>query len=606
MLFIFAKKMIKKYRQVLMYGVIGGSAALLDVVAFYVLYTHLNFDPTLATVVSVGMATIYSFILNAFHNFRVKDMLAARMGLFLGVSFLGLALSALIIHQLTSGHDMNGNIAKIISLPPIVLIQYLLNANITFKKFNKKKPSESAVPIKTAPPIDSFSDGLASGESAQKIAVVGAGFTGLVTAYQLAKKGYRVDIIERSSDVGGLVADFELEGVALEKAYHFIYKTDHHIIDLAKELGVADRLKFFQSSLSLYYDGVLYPFMTPMDLLRFKPLSLFDRIRAGVIALYLGKVKKWRGFAKISAYKWMMRWGGEKVTRVIWEPILKGKFFNYFDKIAMSYVWSRVHVRANSKDKGDVTEKLGYFLGGWHNFTDALADQCRAMGVQIRTEVTLEGIKEHNGKIYLQEVGSGESVYDACVATVPTHIFSKLLEGDSRISGLQKAKYNSIDYIGAVTMVFMTDRPLTKYYWHNINDINHPFLVLLSLSALIGPENLDGKHVYYIGAYVPHDHKYFSMTDEELTDLWVEGAQALFPDFTKNDITAQKIFRLRNAQHIVDVDYEKKIPPYRSVIPGVYLANFSQIFPDDRGTNYAVEEGKKMAALVDQDLKAKA
>lgn len=598
----FIKKLLQKYREILLYGVIGGSAALLDVGVFYLLYNFVDFSPTLATMTSVFAATIYSFTLNAFHNFRTKDRMAYRVVMFFSVSLLGLGLSALIVDYLTGVRMIDGNLAKIVSLPPIVLIQYLLNSRITFRQTPVAKKGRQAV--KASKATKEVVDQTSKIEKKNKtVAVIGAGFTGLTAAYQLAKKGYDVTLIEKSDEIGGLVAGFEMEGVPLEKAYHFLYKTDKHIINLANELGIGDTLHFHNSSLSLYYGGKLYPFMTPMDLLRFTPLTLFQRLRAGIIALYLGKVTKWKHFARVTAYDWMTKWGGKRVTEVIWEPILRGKFFNYFDKIAMSYVWSRVYVRANSKDRGDVTEKLGYFDGGFRTFTNALFSKGQELGVKAKTGVTLTSIREQDGTTRLTYADGSEETYDACLATVPNHIFSKLVAGDTRISENYQAKLNSVDYLGVVTMVFMTEKPLTEYYWHNINDIEHPFLVLLSLSALVGPERVGGKHIYYIGAYVPHEHAYFTMTDEELRKLWVGGAQALFPDFTEGDITSSQIFRLRNAQHIVDVDYDKhKIVDYRTVLPGVYLANFSQIFPDDRGTNYAVEEGTKLADIIDDDL----
>lgn len=440
-----------------------------------------------------------------------------------------------------------------------------------------------------------------SGEP-KNIAIIGGGFTGLTAAYTLAKKGHHVTVFEAEAILGGLVAGFDIDGVPLEKAYHFLYKTDNHIIDMAKELGIADTLTFHASSTGLAYGGILYPFMTPMDLIRFKPLSFVNRIRAGLVVLYLSKATKWQKFADVTAIEWMRKWGGEEVTRIIWEPVLRGKFFDYYDKIAMSYVWGRVAVRANSKDKGDVTEKLGYFAGGFRTFTDALVRACTQRGVKFVLNTKPSAVIQGNDSATIVYNGT-EQTFDAVLATTPSHVFRHLIENaKNTVSPAFLEKLTSIEYLGAILMVFTTDKKFTDYYWHNVNDLGQPFLVLLSLSALIGTEPLKGKNVYYIGSYVPHDHKYYSMSDDEIKELWVGGIKNIFPDFDESTITASHIFKFKNAQHIVEPGYAAKIPPYQSELPNVFLANYTQIFPEDRGTNYAVAEGVKVAELIDQKL----
>lgn len=586
----FIKKLLSQHRHFLLYGSIGMSAVVVDLSVFFILYNFVGIIPVVATILSVATSMVYAFILNAFYNFKTKDLIKRRLFFYALVSTLGMFLSAIIIDVL-SRYGLSPNLAKAISLPPIVLMQYVLNLNITFFKTNKVNKNKAQL-------IENQKSNISQSKN---IAIVGGGFTGLTAAYQLAKKGHQVTVFEAGNNLGGLVSGFALDGLPLEKAYHFLYKTDADIIALANEIGVGDKLHFYPSSLSLYYEDKLYPFMTPKDLLFFTPLGFFDRVRAGLIALYLSYQKNWHGFAKVSAMDWMSKWAGPRVTKVIWEPILRGKFFNFYDKIAMSYVWSRVFVRANSKDKGDVTEKLGYFDGGFQSFSEALVQEARARGVNFKLNSKLESIKYSAGEVLVTDQNA-ITTFDACLATTPSYIFGNLIKDNESVDKAYLDKLNAIDYIGAVLMVFSTNKKFTDYYWHNINDTEHPFLVLLSLSALVGTDKLNGKNVYYVGAYVPHDHQYFSMTDDELSKLWIKGIKKIFPHFDESTITSNNIFRFKNAQHIVDVDYEKKIPDYRSKVPGVYLANFSQIFPDDRGTNYAVAEGNKIAEMIAGDL----
>ena len=172
--------------------------------------------------------------------------------------------------------------------------------------------------------------------------------------------GNKVTILEQNSDIGGLAGDFKIEGSSIERAYHHIFKTDTTIIDLANELGVGDKLSWHDSSVSIYYGDKLYPFKGAVDLIKFSPLSFPNRIRAGLVALYLQKTNNWKKFQKVSAYDWMLKAAGKQVTKVIWEPLLRGKFDKYFDKVSMAWLWARIHVRAQSREVGG--EKLGYFV----------------------------------------------------------------------------------------------------------------------------------------------------------------------------------------------------------------------------------------------------
>lgn len=437
----------------------------------------------------------------------------------------------------------------------------------------------------------------------KSVAIIGAGYTGLVAAYRLAKAGQVVTLYEREPYVAGLVSGFSLDGIAMEKIYHFLYKTDADILSLLEELGIREKLVFHDSSVSTYYDGKIYPFMTPVDILRFTPLSLSNRIRFGVVGLYLQFLNCWEPLTRVTAYDWMLKWSGKEVMDIIWTPLLKGKFSKYYDKIAMSWLWSRIRVRARSKEKGDVVEKLGYFSGGWHIVADRLVEEIQQLGGEIRTGTQIESLRSipESGKIEIV-IGGTPILHDSVIATVPTHVFGRLVENDPLATAEYKSQLASIDYIGAVVMPFVSTQRITSYYWHNINDSRCPFLVFLSLSELAGSGNFGGKHVYYVGAYVSHDHPYFSLEKEAIMDEWKAGLKLMFPDFDASKITAAELFRFKNAQHIVGMGYREKMPAYQTPLPGIYLANFSQIYPDDRGTNYAVRDGNMIADMVLRNL----
>ena len=433
----------------------------------------------------------------------------------------------------------------------------------------------------------------------KQILIVGGGYTGLTAALRLAQTGhYAVRLTESSAQLGGLASGFQLGGTWLERTYHHIFLTDAAILKLIAELGVEKQLLWCDSSVAIFRDGQIHAFKTPLDLLRFKPCSFWGRLRTGATALYLKHRRDWRGLLGHGAHEWMARACGASAMAAIWTPLLKGKFGDQYDVVSMAWLWARIHTRANSRGAGG--EKLGYFRGGFNVITAALEAELRRLGVGLQTGASVE-------KFYADRraaVINGQDVsFDSCVFTGSSAALAGLLPKGGACDAYA-GKIGSIGYLGALCLIFTSDQDLGKFYWVNVNEPGAPFLVFIQQTNLVNRSFYGGRHVYYIGAYLPVDGTMYSMSDDELTQLWLGYLPKLFPKFEAARVGEKHIFRFRAAQHIVDRRYDEKIPEYRTPLPGVYLANFSQIFPEDRGTNFAVVEGEKIAGLVHRDLMA--
>ncbi len=435
----------------------------------------------------------------------------------------------------------------------------------------------------------------------QRIAVVGAGFTGLTAAFRLAQAGCDVHVYEAGSEVGGLAAGFELAGQPIEKAYHFLYKTDEHMLGLLDELGLSDRLTYHPSSVSTYYDDNLYPMNSPVDLLKFKPLSPLNRIRAGVTLLGIGRIKKWEKLTDVTAIDWLRKYAGQQVTDVVWEPLLKGKFDRYYDQVTMGWLWGRVKQRVETREPGQTGEALGYLDGGFRVVTDELRSRSEDLGATIHLDSPIESLSQHDDACSITVDGQTE-IFDRVVLTISSAAAARLLTSAGSETSGYIGDLERIDYLDAAVMAFSSRQEITPYYWHNINSPNSPFVVFLSLTALVGSDRFDGQHIYYIGDYVPREHWYMDAPADDVAKHWFDELAKIFPDFDRDALIEHELFRFKDAQHIVDVGFDQKIPDHRTPLSAVYLANFSQIYPMDRGTNYAVAEGTKIAQMVLSDL----
>jgi protoporphyrinogen oxidase len=430
------------------------------------------------------------------------------------------------------------------------------------------------------------------------VLIVGGGYTGLTAALRLsANKNFSVTLVEGSDHLGGLAAGFTLGGTSLEKTYHHLFLTDTAILDLVKELGLQEKLMWCESSVGIFRGGKIHSFKTPMDLLRFAPCNFSGRLRTGFAALYLKHRKNWRGFASQTAYTWMTRACGRSAMETIWTPLLKGKFDRHFDRVSMAWFWARIHTRANSRSGGG-GEKLGYFRGGFNLLTEALEKKLRENGVKIQTAAVVEKFLPDERAALINRK---KTPFDFCIFTGPSPLLAKLLPAQDSLDDYA-AKLRGIEYLGAVCLVFTSDQDLGDFYWININEPDAPFLVFLQHTNLVDKKFYGEKNVYYIGAYLPPEGKVFSLSDTELAQRWFDYLPKMFPQFDAGRVGEKFVFRFRAAQQIVDTNYEEKMPGHKTPLPGVFLANFSQVFPEDRGTNFAVREGNKVAAMVSQSF----
>ncbi len=430
-----------------------------------------------------------------------------------------------------------------------------------------------------------------------RIAVIGAGIAGLTAGYRLAKLGHEIEIFEASDHVGGLAAGFQVAGTSLEKYYHHIFTSDVQIRSLVEELGIRNDLHWLTSQMGFFHESKIYLFGTALQLLTFKPLPFLDRIRFGLQALYLGKVDDWKKYEKVTAYAWLKKYAGPHILKVIWEPLLRSKFGEYFDKVAMAWFWARIHVRAKSR-KGSV-EKLGYFKGGFEVFNRRLTAAFQEKGGKLRLNTYVEKISSANGKLEGLVVNGQNQKYDRLVFTAATPVFLKACPG---LPKNYLDRLSQLHFISAQCLILVMKKPFSPIYWMNISDMDIPFLALVEHTNFAPSDWYQGKHIMYIGNYLPKTHRLFNLTKEQLLAEFMPHIRKINPEFDPTVLEETFLFRDTYAQPVVPLNYSEIMPDFQTPVENIFLANMSMVYPEDRGTNYAVDVGNKVARLVDPQV----
>jgi len=411
-------------------------------------------------------------------------------------------------------------------------------------------------------------------------------------------------VFERAPFLGGQASTFDVGGARLERGYHHLFMSDRYMVDLINDLGLGHKLRWITSKVGLYFGGKIWKFATPMDLLRVTPLNLPDRLRLGLVTFYLQKTRNWRKFEGVTARDWVERRVGKNAYRVVWEPLLRGKFGEFYDQVGMAWLWNKLYLRVSSRGKPWEREKLGYPMGSFGEVFDTLGSHLVQKGNEVHISAGVRRIVTQDGRAAALEVElPGRDIetrhYDAVIATTPSHIFVRLAPP---LPKEYEEKLTKVNYLAAVLVILVLDRPLTPMYWLNIADRGLPFVAVIEQTNFIDPSHYGGRHIVYLSNYPSKDNPIYHKSGEELLEEFTPHLRKLNPSFDPSWIQEYYHHRLEAAQPVIGVNYSQRIPDCRTPIKGLYLANTTQIYPEDRGTNYSVRLGRQVAGMVMEDF----
>ncbi|MDX2168296.1 MAG: NAD(P)/FAD-dependent oxidoreductase, partial [Deltaproteobacteria bacterium] len=371
----------------------------------------------------------------------------------------------------------------------------------------------------------------------------------------------------------------------LEKFYHHWFQSDADMLGLINELGASDKVIFNRPSTVVYYDGKFYPFDSPMRWVTFPGFGWSDVVRFGAVGAYFKALPNGIALEKYTADAWLRRWLGERAYDVVWRPMLVGKFgLDFYKDINLAWLWARIKSR---------TMKLGTFEGGFQAFLDLLAQRVQAQGAALTLNAPIQQVTANPDGTLTVAAPDGPLTVDHVIATTSPRLLARLAP---QLPDAYRGQLLGLKSLGAVVMVITLNRQLTEHYWFNLpKEAGFPFLALVEHTNFLSREHYGGDHILYCGDYLAPDHEYFQLSPDALLERFLPALARFNPAFDRSWVKRHWLWRADYAQPIPLLNHSRNIPAVTTPLNGLWLASMSQVYPWDRGTNYAVQLGRRVA-----------
>jgi len=419
-------------------------------------------------------------------------------------------------------------------------------------------------------------------------AVIGAGPMGLVCALELLKRGESVEIFEHDDRIGGMSASFDFDGLQIERFYHFICKSDEPMFELLRELGIFDKLRWTDTKMGLYCDGRLYAWGTPRALLSFDRLGWIDKLRYALHVLYTKNVRDWSALDRVGAVAWLKKWLGERTWRVLWQRLFELKFYEYSDQLSAAWLGTRIKRVALSR-KSVFQESLGFIEGGSATLLERLRETIERLGGRIHLRAPVQRVVSDAGRVRGLVVAGQEHAFSRIISTVPLQYVPRLapdLPADfvARIAAIQN--------IPVVCVVLKLKQRLSGNFWMNICDDG------IDIPGVIEYSNLNpgsGPAIVYAPFYMPKTHPKYARDNAAFIAETLDYLPRLNPAFTRDWVLGTHCHRYEFAQTISPPGFYGMLPPMRTPIDGLFMADTSYYYPEDRSISESARVGRELA-----------
>ncbi len=425
-----------------------------------------------------------------------------------------------------------------------------------------------------------------------KIAIIGAGVMGLASAYDLLKAGHQVEIYEADDRIGGMSAHFDFGGLSIERFYHFVCKPDQHLFTLLDDLNIADELVWKETKMGYYHQGELHDWGNPFALLRFPRLDLISKFRYGLHMFWSTKRTRWQDLDAAEASEWIERWIGKRAYDVLWRRLFELKFHDYTGNLSAAWIWARIK-RVGTSRKSLLQEELGFIQGGSERLLEEIESAIKELGGKIFLQAPVERVNWDNDQVK-GVVVNGESVaYDYVISTIPLPFVPRILP-DLPEDTLEK--YRNVKNIGVVCVIFKLRQRVTENFWLNVSDPEMDIPGIIEYSNLRPLEH----NIVYVPYYMPQSHPRYQWSNEKIVEEARSYVRKINPQLKDDDFVDAWASRYGFAQPICQPEFLAQLPPIKTSVEGLFVADTSYYYPEDRSISESVRIGREIAAMIPQ------
>ncbi len=421
-----------------------------------------------------------------------------------------------------------------------------------------------------------------------KIAILGAGPMGLGVAYELCKHGVTPVVFEADDRIGGMTASMKFGDVEIERFYHFHCTSDFDFLQILDELGLSEEVQWKNTKMGFWVDGHLQPWGSPLALLKFKGMSVVEKFRYGLFAFYCTKIKNWKKLERQSAISWITKWVGQSTYQKLWSSLFDLKFYEMSADLSAPWIWARIRRIGQSRDQL-FREKLGALSGGSSMLLGALEANLRKAGCDIRLNSPVTSVTHSTVNELKVNCDSKSEQFDAVISTMPLPLVPDIFKSLRRET---LSKYSSLKNVGVVCVILNLKKQVSENFWLNIND------ELMDIPGLVEYTNLrpmGDAHIVYAPYYMPIINAKFSDSDETFIEKTKHYIRTINPEIEEEDFVDAKASRYRFAQPVCGPGFLDMLPPAETEVPGLWIADTSHYYPEDRGISESLGFGKTLA-----------
>jgi protoporphyrinogen oxidase len=435
-----------------------------------------------------------------------------------------------------------------------------------------------------------------------KIGIIGGGMMGLTTAYYLIRSGIHVTILEKEKKSGGLSRSMEIApGIIWDRYYHVILSTDTDLIDFIHELGLPLEIVFKETNTGFFTDGQLHSLSSTAEFLKFRPLSMIDKLRLGAGIFFASHIRDGNRLESIYAKTWLIRVFGRRNYEKMWAPLLRSKLGPASARVSGAFIWAIIKRYYGTRQKGSKKEIMGCVSGGYHSIIKKIHAKLKEKGAKVVLSRNVKKLSPLAGGKWKIDFTNGKPmVFDKVVATIPNPNIIEVLPNPKDqllVDNLRKIKY-----LNLVCVTLLLKSGLSSYYVTNLTDSGFPFTGIIDATNIVPEKILGGRGLIYLPRWMPAEDTFYQRTDSEIYALFHSGLKRIFPDFSEDDIIKAQIHREVNVQPIQTLHYRRNVPPMKTGLDNLYMVNTTMILNSTLNNNQVIRLGREMAHVIMESI----